>query len=215
VASTRVLIFANGLLPDPARARALVRPEDFVISADGGTRHALALGLKPAVIIGDLDSLLETDHASIESPDVSVIAHSPDKDETDVELALQYALQQKPSAIMIVGALGGRLDQTLANVSLLADPTLAGADVRLDDGVEAAFFCWDSAKVEGRHGDLVSLLPWGGPTAGVHTDGLRWPLRGETLYAARTRGISNEMTGDSAQVRIESGLLLIIHRRGL
>lgn len=114
--------------------------------------------------------------------------------------------------IVIVAALGNRLDQMLANIALITDPRLATFDLRLADGVEQAFFCRARSEVEGRRGDVVSLIPWGGEVRGVRTEGLRWPLSDETLYPHKTRGISNEMTGDRASVQINSGLLLIVHR---
>lgn len=211
--SARILIFANGVLPDLERARRLVQPGDTVFCADGGTRHALDLGLTPAVIIGDLDSLESSDREQLAPAAGSLRTYSRDKDETDLELALQQALEQKPAAILVVGALGNRLDQTLGNLSILSHPNLSGVDCRLDDGVEEAFFCRNRASVHGVAGDLVSLVPWGVEVGGVRTDGLRWPLRREPLYPDRTRGISNEMLGQTAAVQIESGLLLIIHRR--
>jgi thiamine pyrophosphokinase len=117
--------------------------------------------------------------------------------------------------------LGGRLDQTLANLTLLANPQLStlrhgsgqALDARLDDGVEEIFLCRDQAQVQGRSGDLVSLIPWQGAVTEVETQNLKYPLRRETLYPEKTRGISNEMLGDSASVSIGSGLLLIVHRR--
>ena len=133
--------------------------------------------------------------------------------------ALRYAVELHPSAILIVGALGGRLDQTIANLSILTDPMLPKIDIHLDDGVEQAFFCRASAgegkrvEVRGRSGDTVSLIPWQTPVDGVTTEGLQWPLYGETLYPDKSRGVSNRMLGESALVKIEKGLLLIILRR--
>ncbi|MGZ9234424.1 MAG: thiamine diphosphokinase, partial [Anaerolineales bacterium] len=85
--------------------------------------------------------------------------------------------------------------------------------VRLDDGVEEVFICRDQAQVRGKSGDLVSLIPWQGVVTDVRTENLKWPLRNETLYPDKTRGISNEMLGETASVSIGSGLLLIVHRR--
>ncbi len=209
----RIVIFANGELPDPARARALIRPDDVIVCADGGSRHARALGLKPNLIIGDLDSILRVDWAAAKANGVAVQQHPHDKDETDLELAVQYAIEQKPAEVLIIGALGERLDQTLGNIALLSDARLAEVDVRLDDGIEEVFFCRGRSRVEGRVGDIVSLLPWGEAVKGVETEGLGWALRSETLYPEKTRGISNQLLAPQATVRITSGLLLIVHRR--
>ncbi|MEW6239648.1 MAG: thiamine diphosphokinase [Chloroflexota bacterium] len=209
----RVLIFANGHLPDLAAARTLIRADDILLAADGGTRRALALGLIPSVVIGDLDSISQEERQKVEEAGVRLIQHPRDKNETDLELALQFAIEQNHREIVIVAALGDRLDQTLANIALLTDLRLSTFDLKLDDGVEEAFFCRDRAEVRGRGGDLVSLIPWGGAATGVRTAGLKWPLSGETLFPEKTRGISNEMLGATAHIEIVSGLLLIIHRR--
>ena len=213
MSSTRAIIFANGHLPDLEPARRVIRPDDFLIAADGGTRYALALGLLPSIVIGDLDSLTTEDRRRLEESGVEIRQYPRDKNDTDLALALHYAVEAGYREILVVAALGGRLDQTLANLSLLSDPRLSTFDIRLDDGIEAAFFVRKQANFQGRPGDTVSLIPWGGPAEGVKTEGLRWPLRGETLYPDKTRGVSNEMLGESAVVSLESGLLLCIHRR--
>jgi thiamine pyrophosphokinase len=208
----RVLIFANGRLPDLNSARSLFHSDDHIIGADGGTRHALNLGLTPNVVVGDLDSLTKDEIKHIKARDIQIILYPRDKNETDLELALDHALELKPDQIVLVGALGERLDQTLANIALISGAQFVDVDIRLDDGVEEAFFCRDRVEVHGRSGDIISLIPWQGAVEGVQTEGLRWPLRHEKLYSEKSRGISNEMMNETAQIQISSGLLLIIHR---
>jgi thiamine pyrophosphokinase len=137
-----------------------------------------------------------------------------DKNETDLELAINHALTLNPDQILILAALGGRMDQTLANIALLSNLQLATCNIKLTDGVEEIFFCRDHAQVIGRSGDIVSLIPWQGEVTGVFTENLKWHLDHETLYPDKTRGISNEMTADIATVSIKSGLLLITHITG-
>jgi thiamine pyrophosphokinase len=223
----RIVIFANGELPNLEAARALLQADDYLIAADGGANHLLKMGILPEIVIGDLDSIDEDTLFDLTSADVDIKQYSEDKDETDIELALRYAVELRPSAILIVGALGGRLDQTLANLSIITDLTLPGIDIHLDDGVEEVFFCRASAgkggqvasspqgEVQGRSGDIVSLIPWHSSVEGVHTEGLKWPLYGETLFSDKSRGVSNEMVKNDASIRIQSGLLLIVHRRQL
>jgi thiamine pyrophosphokinase len=217
----RIVIFANGELPDLDKARLLLRADDYIVCADGGMRHALALGLQPNLIIGDMDSAERDQLQKLKDEDIPIELFSHDKNETDLELAINHAVDLKPNQIMIVGALGGRLDQTLGNIALLSDtrhkPALSqvegSLDIRLDDGVEEIFICRDRAQVHGKSGDLVSLIPWQGPVTDVQTENLKWPLRNETLFPDKTRGISNEMLGDTASVSIGSGSLLVVHRR--
>lgn len=215
----RAVIFANGQVPYIEAARSLLQVDDYLIAADGGVNHLMNMGILPEIVIGDLDSVSEDTLFELTSAEVNIEQYSEDKDETDIELALRYAVELRPSAILIIGALGGRLDQTLANLSILTDPTLPRIDIHLDDGVEEVFFCRAStanggqAEVRGRSGDTVSLIPWNSPVEGVTTEGLQWPLYGEALFPDKSRGISNVMLGDRALIRIQSGLLLIVHRR--
>ena len=210
----RIIIFANGELPDLEKARTLLRGGDYIICADGGTRHALALGVTPDLIIGDMDSVERGQLQKLQEAEVSMELFPHDKNETDLELAIQRAVEMNPVQIIIIAGLGGRLDQTLANIALLTDIRLSNMDIRLDDGVEEIFVCRDQAQVHGRSGDILSLIPWGGVVSEVQTTNLKWPLNKETLYPERTRGVSNEMLGESASISIGAGLLLIVHRRG-
>ncbi len=209
----RIVIFANGELQDLDKARRLLRNDDYIICADGGTRHALALGIQPNLIVGDMDSAEQEQLQAFQEAGLPMELYSHDKDATDLELALDRAIGLKPEHILILAALGGRLDQTLANITLLSDPRLQEPDVRLDDGIEEVFLCRDQAQIRGKPGDLISLIPWQGPVSGIQTGNLRWPLENETLFPEKTRGLSNEMLGEGASVSIMSGLLLIVHRR--
>jgi len=209
----RIIIFANGDIPDLNQARALLRPDDFILCADGGTRHALALGLTPNLVIGDMDSIEKGQLKRLQESGVEIELFPRDKNETDLELAIHKAIELNPSEIIVAAALGGRMDQTLANISFLASSLHASRNIRLEDGVEEIFFCRDQVQVHGRSGELISLIPWGNPVHGIQTQGLKWSLNNETLYPEKTRGISNEMVSESASIKIESGLLLIIHSR--
>lgn len=209
----RILIFANGDLPDINKAYAILRDDDYIICADGGTRHASALDLKPALVIGDMDSAESSLLQKLQADDVPIERFPRDKNETDLELAIAKAIELAPKEIVIVAALGGRLDQTIANIALLSNLQLATFDMRLDDGVDEIFFCRNQAEIHGRSGDVVSLIPWGGEVTGIQTQNLKWQLNDETLYPEKTRGISNEMTDDVAGIKISSGVLLIVHTR--
>jgi thiamine pyrophosphokinase len=209
----RIVIFANGDLPNLDKARELLRADDFIICADGGTHHALALDVTPNLVIGDMDSL-EKDHwQALEKAGVAIELFPRDKNETDLELAITRAIELEPREMVIVAALGGRLDQTLGNISLLTDIRLAMFDVVLDDGAEKMFICRNQIQVHGRSGDIVSLIPWGNPVYGIQTQGLKWALNVETLDPDKTRGISNELISETAGIKISSGILLVIHTR--
>ncbi|MEN6409090.1 MAG: thiamine diphosphokinase [Anaerolineaceae bacterium] len=210
---SRAVIFVNGDLPNPAAVEHLLQNDDLIIAADGGLRHLRALGRLPHMLIGDLDSVNPGDLSALQTAGVRILKYPPAKDETDLELAMNAALESGADHILLVGALGGRLDQTLGNLFLLSDPRFAALDVRLEDGQVEAFLIRNQTDVTGEPGDTVSLLPLGAPAEGVTTDGLQYPLRDETLYPYRTRGISNVLCGSRARVSLRSGLLLCVHMR--
>lgn len=211
--TSRALIFANGLLPDLEAARNLVQAGDVLYAADGGTKHILRLGLLPDLVVGDLDSLEREDLKFLEFAGVRIERYPQDKELTDLELALNYALDNGHQSLVIVAALGGRLDMTLSNINLLSRPDLMEKDIKLDDGVEEAFFVHLEAQITGNAGDTVSLLPWGGEVKQVITSGLRWVLNREDLNPYETRSISNEMQTSVANIQIGSGILFCVHRR--
>lgn len=194
--------------------QAWVRPGDQVIAADGGAVRALAQGIVPDLVIGDLDSLPARQQRALGARGCRFVVHPRAKDETDLELALAYAAEQGAQEIVILGALGGRLDHTLANLLLLALPQLAGRSVRLVDGPDMVLLLrgGERARLEGQAGDLVSLLPLGEDAGGITATGLAWPLECDRLRFAFSRGVSNEMTGTEATVRLDQGLLLVVHR---
>jgi thiamine pyrophosphokinase len=211
----RAIIIAGGQAGAGSDWQRWLREGDLIIGADGGAARALAWGLAPHLVIGDMDSLPDGARAALEAGGCRFVEHPRAKDETDLELALAYAAQQGAREIVILGALGGRLDHLLANVLLLALPQLAGIRVCLGDGVGEALLVrgGESATLEGRPGDLVSLLPLGGDAQGVTTSGLAWALRGDTLRFGLSRGVSNEMIGSRAQVEVGDGFLLVVHGR--
>ncbi|MBK9125602.1 MAG: thiamine diphosphokinase [Chloroflexi bacterium] len=214
---TAALVFANGELrtgPTVHRWLNLIdRP--LVLAADGGAHIAAAYELRPDAIIGDMDSVAPALLSELEGQGMQIIRHPPEKDETDLELALKEAAARDCDPIIIIGGTGGRLDQSLANVYLLALPELAGRTVRMVAGYEEVLLLRPgSHTLHGNPGDTVSLLPVGGPAYGVRTSGLAYPLRSETLEFGPARGISNEMLADSAHISLEHGWLLVIHTDG-
>lgn len=208
----RAILFVNGDLPEADRFRATLTDDDILIAVDGGLHHLAALGLKPDLIIGDLDSADPAEVQRYRSDGVEVRQFPAHKNQTDLELALATALDMGAQSIRVVAAVGGRLDQTLGNIFLLTQPDLANIDIRLLDGRREVFLIRDWVTLHGQPDETVSLLPLLGPVTGVLTTDLAYPLNRETLYPDRTRGISNQMTADTCQVAIESGLLLCIHQ---
>jgi thiamine pyrophosphokinase len=194
------------------------RSDAVVIAADGGARHAASLGLTIDLWVGDGDSLGDEGLAGLAAAGVPMEQAPVDKDESDTELAVRAALHRGADALTLVGVLGGpRLDHALANLGLLALPELEGretvllaADARVRQLQAASDGGPARAILDGRVGDLVSLLPVGADAEGVTTDGLRYPLRDEVLRVGRTRGLSNLRTAATASVTLRSGRLLVV-----
>lgn len=209
----RAVVFANGELADPAAVRAFLQPDDTLVAADGGYSHMKHVGVQPHLLIGDFDSLSAGEVESLRAAGVEVKNYPSEKDETDLELALSYLAKQGFREIRVVAALGGRLDQTLANLYLLEMEELRGLDVRLDDGHEEILVIRDKAAVTGTPGDTLSLLSMEGCTRGITTQGLKFALDGETLCPSRSRGISNVMLEPEVHITVQSGALLCIHTR--
>jgi thiamine pyrophosphokinase len=182
------------------------------IAADSGAATALEYGCTPRIVVGDFDSL---DGAILEDLGKrgSVIRRSAvKKDETDTELAMQVAIDEGATRITLVGALGGaRFDHTMANILLLAG--FENVPIMLVDGPST---CWllrgpGSSAIDGKVGDLVSLLPLTGDASGVRTKGLYYALQGETLAFGKPRGVSNVLTEEGAGVSVDGGVLLVIY----
>jgi len=209
----RAVIFANGEITDLNSLRQLLRAGDLCIAADGGLRHLFALGVMPSVLIGDLDSVTPFDVEKAREQGTQVLKFPVDKNETDLQLAIQYAVEAGCLEIIITAALGGRLDQTLGNIFLLMQPALQEINCRLDDGREEVFLIASSAEITGSPGDVVSLLPVGEPVYDVKTEEMKYPLVYEKLFPDQTRGISNVMLSRHAKVTISRGKLICIHTR--
>jgi thiamine pyrophosphokinase len=184
-------------------------PAPFVVAADAGAATALALGFAPDVVVGDFDSLPPATLAELTARGIPIEAYPTAKDATDGQLAIERALREQPSQLLLAGFLGGpRLDQELANVLLLLD--LSVPAVLLDAANECQLLRGGQAlDWSAEEGELVSLLPLQGDADGVCTSGLRWALTDERLVLGQTRGLSNEPVAAQVRVSLRHGLLLV------
>jgi thiamine pyrophosphokinase len=205
----RAVLFANGDFPENDMLS--LNEDDFLVAVDGGLRHLLQLGLTPQLLIGDLDSVYAENLDRCMQWGIEILRFPPEKDETDLELAVREALQRGFSEIVITCALGNRLDHTLGNLALLTMPELKNFHVLISHGSTSIHFIDDHIDLETYPGALISLLPWGEPARGVTTAGLSYALSDATLYPWKTRGLSNVATSAQASVTVKSGRLLLFH----
>jgi thiamine pyrophosphokinase len=206
-----VLVFANGVIGKVDWIRPYLEGATAVIAVDGGGGHLVRMGVRPDVVVGDLDSLDASVYTAWEEAGTIIVRHAAEKDETDLELALLYAVQHYEGDVMVMGALGGRLDQMLANILLLAHPAFVERRVELVDPGQRAWLVRERTEIEGSPGDLVSLVPLSGDVQIGQTDGLKWQLEDEILQFGPARGISNVMVGERAVVEVERGMVLCVH----
>lgn len=201
-----VVIFCGGE-PIGPWAKGEIPDDAFLIAADSGLDHAHALDIDVDIVVGDLDSVGE--HA-LAITDATVERHSPDKDATDLELALEAAFRHDPANIIILGGQGGRIDHQTANLLLVASPRWDTADIKWVGENARIRVIHAGLTVHGTIGSTITLLAVGGPATGVTTAGLKWNLRDETIEPGSTRGVSNVFTAPVSTIRVASGTLLAI-----
>jgi|AGTN01.1.fsa_nt_gi thiamine pyrophosphokinase len=178
---------------------------DFIICADAGY---LNRGKRiPDVLIGDFDSL------KIIPEGIKIIRHEPEKNMTDGELALRYANESGFKKAIFYSALGGREDHLLGNFALLALAKKLGTDAEIKGSGVRIFYSEGRAEIEGKIGDTVSIIPFGGPAVVRSSRRLFYPLENLTLEPVSSRGISNLLTAEKAEVEIDGGgaLIFIYH----
>jgi thiamine pyrophosphokinase len=192
---------------------------DLIVAADGGAGWLAARGVTPHVVVGDLDSIEASLLHALEADGVTIERHPADKDESDAQLAVARAVASGARRVIVLGVLGGqRLDHELSNLLMLTDPAWKSVDLRIvrDDTSVRAVSDGGPLVLDGASGDIVTLLPIG-DADGVTTDGLAYPLAGDTLRMGQSRGLSNVIASAPASVRLLAGTLLVVElkQRGM
>ena len=202
-----VVVVAGGEAP-PADAVQAVPPGAHVIAADGGLAHAHALGLDVQLAVGDFDSAPEAAVKAAEANGTRIERHPAEKDATDLELALDAALALDPERIVVLAGVGERLDHLLSALLLLGSRCYEDVELDAVVGPARVHVIRRQRTLEGVPGELVSLLALHGPAEGVRTEGLAYPLAGETLEPGSSRGVSNEFLAKTALIAVGKGTLL-------
>ena len=209
----RALIFSGGIYDDPRHYKRYLDDADLIIAADSGAGAVLSLERLPDVLIGDMDSIRTDELRDIQNGrEVEIITQPPQKDYTDTELAVHLARERGAVEIYICGALGGRLDHELANLSFLVLGVTWGVDIRIvDEAQELVMLApGEPNRIPGAVGDTVSLISLSEESTGVTTGDLQYPLVGETLSFLSPRGVSNVISGPKPSVGYDRGKLLLV-----
>ncbi|MEX0851262.1 MAG: thiamine diphosphokinase [Gaiellaceae bacterium] len=204
-----VVVIAGGDAPHAEAVRAIPVGTP-VVAADRGLDHARALGIDVTVAVGDFDSASPEAVAAAETEGVRVERHPTDKDATDLELALDAAMELDSARILVLAEGGGRLDHLLSALLLLASPRYARVELDAYLGRARAHVIRNQRTLAGEPGELVSLFALHGPAEGVRTDGLVYPLAGETLEPGSSRGVSNVFAASTARIAVDRGVLVAI-----
>jgi len=204
----RFLLFANGEINDCSYIKPMILESDFVIAVDGGIKYIDKLGIKPNLLIGDFDSassdLLE------KYSNIKILEYPSKKDFTDLELAINFALEHGATEIILFGALGGRIDHTLANIYSMIKPTEKGIKAWICAENEDIFLVNSEIELSYKKGTVLSLLPVTTEVLGINTHNLEYTLINATLHIGSSRGLSNVFTNDEAKIGVVSGILAIV-----
>lgn len=207
-----VLIFASGSLKKTAAVFALIDQAELIIAVDGGANHCSSLNIAPEILVGDFDSIDLAVLAEYEQKDTEIHRHPMSKDATDLELALDLALDRGTSTIWLLGGLGGRWDMSLSNIMLGASDKYTQCEMSLlgEDCIMHILRSQKTHSIHGKSGQTLSLLPLGGDVEGINISGFEYPLTDQTLQFGVSLGLSNVLTGDLATISFRKGVLLSI-----
>ncbi|HOQ07551.1 MAG TPA: thiamine diphosphokinase [Clostridiales bacterium] len=204
------VIICGGRVGDYHHARKYCENADLVISADSGARHCTAMGIVPDIAVGDFDSIDGGDYSRIEAAGAGIFRYPVEKDMTDSELAVEIAIEKGCSRIILLGAVGSRLDHSMSNLFLLKKMLDANVDGIIADEKNEVRLISGSIRLKREDGAFVTLLPFGGDASGVTTHGLYFPLDNAELKVGSSRGVSNRFSEDEAYIEVKDGLLLVI-----
>lgn len=209
----KAIIFLNGDLANFKNAKDYIKSDDLIICADGAAEHALKLKLKPNIIIGDFDSLKKSLQSKLKNSQTKWIKFAVEKNETDSELAIDFAVKNGFKEILIFGLLGSRFDHIISNLFHLETLTKKAVETKIIEGNQEIFIVNKKTKLKGKIGDTISLIPLKENVKGITTKGLKYKLTNEDLLFGYSRGVSNVFSENIAEISLKTGSLLIVHSK--
>ena len=200
------LLVANAPLSWTPRLAALAAAAVPLLAADGGANHLARLGLRPAAVIGDLDSISPETRAWLGE---ALLVERPDQDRTDLDKALEYAFDDLGvDRLTVLAAVGGRLDHDLGNLGLLARLAM-GEKLIFEDADHRILAVAGEAELVAQPGETWSFWTYD-PSVRVTVEGVRWPIEDATVDAGGGPSISNEAVGDLVRVHATRGAVVVM-----
>jgi thiamine pyrophosphokinase len=209
----KAVIFLHGDKADVLRVKNSVDNQTLIIGCDGGTQYAVDLGFIPHAIVGDMDSLSNKLKKNLQKKNVLFVSYPKEKNNTDAELALLYAVKRGCKKIIITGILGTRVDHFLASILMLSQTKFSSLNIQIIEGDQDMFVVRKKIALAGKKGDTVSIIPIMNTVEGVTTKSLEYVLTDATLPFGTTRGISNIFTKNEAEITLKKGTMLVIHTK--
>lgn len=203
----RCVIIGGAEISDYSRIRTYLNNDDYCVFCDSGLYHSEGLGVQPDLIVGDFDSHPQPQPQR----SAETIVLPREKDDTDTVFAVKEALRRGFDEFLLIGAVGGRLDHSLGNVSLLLMLDTKGVPARLvDDYSEMQIVSREAVQVADRY-SYFSLLNISGTAEGIMVTGAKYPLSNASIDCEYQYGISNEvLPGRTAEVTVQNGRLLLV-----
>lgn len=199
--SEKFLVVANGEPPSFQLLQSLLRQKCTLVAVDGGLFTCLQYSLEPQLLMGDFDSVSEEKRQEFSF--ISQI-HTPDQNKSDLEKTLAHLLTLTTQEITVCGALGKRLDHTLANICLLSRYP---GKVKFETDTETCFALLKSNILTCQIGQTLSLIPLSTCVSGVNTQGLEWELKNAVLDKCFF-SISNVCAETQVTIELEEGDLI-------
>lgn len=210
----KAVLFGGAAIEDYSFCLPYLNEADEIICCDGGMHHAKALGIQPDHIVGDFDSVLPEVLEEYRKAGISIRQFPTHKDETDMQLGLQLALELGADTVVMMGGIGSRLDHTLANAHLLLWLLKKGVRGILVNEKNRVELVDQELTIHGKAGELVSLIPLSLEVKGVTLEGMEYPLSDYDLALDdELIAVSNVMLGEEAKVRIKSGYLYVMQTK--
>ena len=204
------MIVAAGEIHNYGSAISFLRKDDYFIFCDGGLSHAESLGIKPNLIVGDFDSC-DSDVLSKYEEQCEIIKLPREKDDTDTLYAVKLAVERGYSDFLILGAMGGRFDHALGNISILLYLEGLGKKAVLIDDYSVMQIAGSKPLLIEDNCSYFSVLTVAGDVSGVTIKNAKYPLDNASLSADFQLGISNEvLPGKVAEVSVEHGRVLVV-----